>query len=328
MPAALVFAGTFVWGVLSWSGFHNDQFMHLAWADQVRLGELPLRDFAEPGMPLTYLSSLAARWVVGPPLAAEVVLSVAGLSLGAVLSFLLAARASGSRSLGVGAAALQVLLAPRLYSYPKILLHLWALWAGWRYADRPSRGRLAGLAVCAGVAFLFRHDHGLLIGVAFLVLLAAVHWPRERGLLGRRVLEFGGATCLLLLPFLAYVQVSVGLATYVEQGLRFNQGERTTSRLDHWPPFTLAPPEVTLPRVTVRWAEGVPDDRRDETAARHGLIGGERVSGRTWRYDLTDASQARVLALLADPAVEDTGGIDRTRSVALDASEILKQVKG
>ena len=323
MPAALVFAGTFVWGVLSWSGFHNDQFMHLAWADQVRLGELPLRDFAEPGMPLTYLSSLAARWVVGPPLAAEVVLSVAGLSLGAVLSFLLAARASGSRALGAAAAALQVLLAPRLYAYPKILLHLWALWAGWRYADRPSRGRLAGLAACTAVAFLFRHDHGLFIGVASLVLLAAVHWPRERGLLGRRILEFGGATCLLLLPFLVYVQLSAGLVTYVEQGLRFNQGERTTRRLNHWPPFTLAPPEVTPPRVTVRWAEEVPDDQRDESAARHGLTGGERVSGRTWRYDLTDASQASVLALLADSAVEDTGGIDRTRSVARDASASL-----
>jgi len=46
VPAALVFAGTFVWGVLSWSGFHNDQFMHLAWADQVRLGELPFQETA------------------------------------------------------------------------------------------------------------------------------------------------------------------------------------------------------------------------------------------------------------------------------------------
>jgi hypothetical protein len=31
----------------------NDHYMHLAWAQQLLFGELPGRDFVDPGMPLT-----------------------------------------------------------------------------------------------------------------------------------------------------------------------------------------------------------------------------------------------------------------------------------
>lgn len=319
--AGLVFVLSFAFRFLATSGFHNDQFMHLAWTNQVLLGELPYRDFVDPGMPLTYLASLSARLVVAPPLLAEVLLSVTALSLGAALAFALASRASGSRWLGLAAAVLPIVLAPRLYSYPKLVLHLWALWAAWQYADRPDRRRLAGLAVCTAVAFLFRHDHGVFIGLAFVVLLVAVHWPRGHRRFWRRTLQYGGATFALLLPFLAFVQLTTGLAGHLETGLTFNRREHSGQRLEHWPRFAITPPEPSHTRVNIRWAEGLDDDRRGEMTTWYGLEEGAHVSGRTWRYVLTDSSQGNILSLLADPGIEDTHGIDRTRSTTAHAAE-------
>ena len=48
VPAALVFAGTFVWGVLSWSGFHNDQFMHLGYHTLVLATQSPDVEATKP----------------------------------------------------------------------------------------------------------------------------------------------------------------------------------------------------------------------------------------------------------------------------------------
>ena len=44
---------------------------------------------------------------------------------------------------------------------------------------------------------------------------------------------------------------------------------------------------------------------------RFGLTVGARVEGRTWSYVLTDHETANVRALVLDPMVEDTAGIDR-----------------
>ena len=61
---------------------------------------------------------------------------------------------------------------PRLYNYPKVVCYVAAIVVAWRYASRPDRGWLIALAVVTVVAFLFRHDHGVYIGLATLVLLA------------------------------------------------------------------------------------------------------------------------------------------------------------
>ena len=46
---------TAAWRVLTFSGFQNDHYVHLARAQQVILGELPIRDFVDPGMPAMYV---------------------------------------------------------------------------------------------------------------------------------------------------------------------------------------------------------------------------------------------------------------------------------
>src|SRR6185295_10126254 len=45
----------------------NDHYMHLAWAQQLLFGELPGRDFVDPGMPLLYaLSAMVQHAWPGP----------------------------------------------------------------------------------------------------------------------------------------------------------------------------------------------------------------------------------------------------------------------
>jgi hypothetical protein len=63
--------------------------------------------------------------------------------------------------------------------------------------------------------------------------------------------------------------------------------------------------------VNVRWGSGVDADRRRTLEDRHGLQDGVALDGPTWRYALGDSSVDRVIALIQDPAVEDTRGVDR-----------------
>jgi hypothetical protein len=63
--------------------------------------------------------------------------------------------------------------------------------------------------------------------------------------------------------------------------------------------------------INVRWASGVDDNRRKQVEQRFGLANGVVDEGRTWRYGANDPSSANMLALAADPAVEDTHGFDR-----------------
>jgi hypothetical protein len=63
--------------------------------------------------------------------------------------------------------------------------------------------------------------------------------------------------------------------------------------------------------INLRWAPGVDDDRRRQVEQRFRLADGAPVEGRTWRYAASEPSAANLLALIADPAVEDTHGFNR-----------------
>ena len=67
----------------SLSGFSNDHFVHLARAQAMLAGDLPIRDYTEEGVPLTVVLSAAAQRVLGESLFAEVVLVLTSLAIGA-----------------------------------------------------------------------------------------------------------------------------------------------------------------------------------------------------------------------------------------------------
>jgi len=321
---ALVFAASWLFRLLSTTNFHNDQYMHLAWANQVLAGDLPVRDFVDPGMPLTYLASAAAQLLLGRGAWAEAVLSFTLLSAGAALTCYLARRASGSLLVGLIAALIQVVIAPRLYSAPKIVLPLLAVWAFWRYADRPSRKSLIVLAGCTAIAFLVRHDHGAYIWAGASVLVALLHWPKG----ATRVAIYSGCVALLLLPFFAYVQWNVGIVSYFRAGLAFTEAEYRGRRVELRPQFDLAPRVPEAPVINIRWASTVDAATRARVEAAHNLERPAYLREQTWQYHLADQSPGNVRALINRQEVEDTAGIDRAASQVAGVNETMLEQLG
>ena len=207
------------------NGFTNDQFIHLANAQQMLFGEWPTRDFLDAGMPLMYAASATAQRWLGNTLFAEAVLVALALALAAVLTAAAVRELTGSRALGLIAAVLEVAIVPRAYSYPKILTYAIGFLLLQRYVSRPSNARLAALAAAVVLAFLFRHDHGIYLGVAGVLAawLATGRDGRSGGY--RRALVFVGMGLVLVAPYLAYIQVYDGIWAYLQKGLEFRDRE-------------------------------------------------------------------------------------------------------
>src|SRR4051812_28143595 len=182
--AVLLFALTFAYRFASMGGtlggFEDDEFVNLAYAQQIALGDAPVVDFAENGSPLTHaLSALAIAWV-GPPLLSEAALTMSMLGICGVVLFLLAERASRSIPIAATVTLLCIAMAPRFYNYPKLLAYAVALPAIWWYIDRPRRLQLFLVALAGVIAFLLRHDHGAYVAAAALIAIVMVHWPDIR----------------------------------------------------------------------------------------------------------------------------------------------------
>ena len=307
--AIVAVGGTFLFRFLTVE-YTNDHFVHLSRGAQILYGDVPIRDFFDPGLTLQYYASAAALLWSGHNLFGETILTVGFIAAGAGLTFVAAARLSGSIWLALAATAMAVLSMPRLYNYPKVFFYVAAIVVAWRYASRPDRGRLSALAVVTVVAFLFRHDHGVYIGLATLALLAILHWQEPRRVV-TAVAEYSSVTLLLMLPFLIFVQTTSGLLRYAGNvtALPF-QFVWTPISIDiNEPIVSLAPPSG--PRVNVRWADRVDDDARRELERRYELVGPEHIEGLTWSYVPMHIDREHIGPLVDDPAVADTHGIDR-----------------
>ena len=207
------------------NGFTNDQFIHLANAQQMLFGEWPTRDFLDAGMPLMYAASALAQRSLGNTLFAEGVLVAIALGLAAVLTAAAVRELTGSGGLGLLAAALEVAIVPRAYSYPKILTYAAGFLLLQRYVSRPTNARLFALAAVVTTAFLFRHDHGIYLAIAGVLAawFAAGNDGRRGGY--RRALVFIGMGVLLAAPYVAYVQFYDGIWPYLQKGLEFRSRE-------------------------------------------------------------------------------------------------------
>src|SRR5688500_10369769 len=144
----------------SFAGLTDDHFFYLVRGWQMLYGELPVRDFVDHGAPLYYYVAAAVQWF-GRGTLSEIVFSATVLAGCSVGVFLLAERASGSLLLGSAAAAMFIVLEPRFYNYPTVLVYVAAIPILWSFADRPGWPRAAALALVAAIGFLFRHDHGV-----------------------------------------------------------------------------------------------------------------------------------------------------------------------
>ncbi len=78
--------------------------------------------------------------------------------------------------------------------------------------------------------------------------------------------------------------------------------------------------------LKVRWMPDLADEQRAAITERLRLEGGVWLEGTTWRYALGDSSPDAVLAVIRDPAIEDTHGVDRRTGEPLPQSSVLDAV--
>ena len=330
---ALVLAGgTFLYRVTTLGntlgGFENDQFVHLSEAQQVVLGDQTPRDFITiGGMPMTVWLSAASLRYFGTSLWSEAVLTSAMIAFSTAMLFILAERASGSVLIALALALLQVAMAPRAYNYPKLLAYAAGIPLLWAYINAPSRIRLFPVALAGVFAFLLRHDHGAYFGIAAAVGVFLTH-ARQPGQAFKAVALLGLMALGALLPYLLYVQVGTGVvrdlrhfveySTWVTDRTDLNS-EDYTPQLDPSKSLLVVTPQAA-PNVAigVRWAPGLPAAERTARERAHGLTPIEQRAPDVWKYRAADITTSGLRAIVRDPKVADTDGIDRSAFTITD----------
>ena len=243
------FFATLAWRFLAFTGFTNDHYVHVALAQQLLLGDRPVRDFIDQGWPLMYLLSAAGWRLAGGTLGTEWTIASIGFAVGAACTVIVAARLSRSLVIAAAVALVEVLIFPRSYSYPKIAPYALAAWGLLALADRPSRGRIVTMAAIIAFAFLLRHDHGLFIGIGASVCVAMASRSDGWRTAVQRVAMLTAFTLLFLIPWLIFVSVNGGLLAYFQGGLEFSRGERDATTLRALPVLSLSSPIATLDRA-------------------------------------------------------------------------------
>ncbi len=209
----------------SFAGLTDDHFFYLVRGWQILFGDLPVRDFVDHGAPLFYYIGAAVQVVMGRGTVSELIFCTTALSLGAALTFWLAARGSGSIWAGLAGCLLHIWLGPRFYNYPKILVYTAAIPLLWWFADRPSARPRLWIAVVTVIAFLFRHDHGVFVGVAMaalLVFMNGLSW-KERA---RHAVIYALLVLAFSSPYLAFIQWNGGVASYLRQASAWAERDR------------------------------------------------------------------------------------------------------
>lgn len=267
----------------SFAGLTDDHFFYLVRGWQILFGDLPVRDFVDHGAPLFYYVGAAVQVLFGRGTLSELAFTTTVVALGASLTFIIASEAAGSVIVGLIAVAFQVLLEPRFYNYPKILVYAVAIPLIWRYADKPSVGRMAWIAVVSVIGFLFRHDHGAFVGVATAVLLLAmseIPWSVR--------IRHGAAYLLLcaviLSPYLVFIEMNGGVVSYFRQASAWAERDRDRAPVV-WPGLVDNP-------------DGVSDAAREATGIGK-AVAIVRDNAVAWLYYLEIVLPVVALALLA-----------------------------
>ena len=304
------------------SGFLNpeflmEQYIRLVGARQILNGELPDQDFLNRGYTLMYYAAAAAMAVFGDGLLGDLVLTAGLVSFGAALTWFLSYRASSSVKVAGVAVLIAVSSYPALYNYPKVFLPVLGLFVVWRYIDHPSVGRLLAVSAAVVLALLFRHDHGLYLGLATVPMLACVHLPGDYKVFLQRALIVLVSVLAFGSPYILFLTANDRLVAHVRTSL-WQSGSLVDAVQVTRTPFDidLSQPLVRWvydeAQVSVHWAEDVSDPVRQVMEERHQLRDGEFLGDRTWSYAIDGLSEQRLGALVGDPDIEDAHGIDRT----------------
>ena len=292
----------------------NDQFGRISPGWQLaRFGDVPFRDFRDPGYFLTELATAALQRLLGEQLLGEMMLNAAFIATGTVLVLWLSSQASGSIIAGWTAAVLTLLSMPRAYDYDKVLLYPLGLLVCWRYLDRPSLRNVVWLGIVVAVAGLFRYDSGIFIGCAAAVGLIILHAGDWRLLTRRLGLLVATSVCAAA-PFLLWIGWHSGLADAIDQMWTYAIREGARTRIESRPAFALGDlvaidPPPSLGVIHITWSPAVGLVARRALAERYQLhdeVPEGPAEWRTWSYTLADSSPGNLRRLVNDPFVEHT----------------------
>jgi hypothetical protein len=307
---------TIAYRYLSFTDFSNDHFVHLSVAQQIAMGELPVRDFVERGLPLMPLISAAGQVLLGEGLRSELWVIALAYGVAAALTCLVSLQLSGSATVAALGALLPVAVYPVSYSYPKLLAPALGLAAACWYCAKPDTPRAVLMAVAVAVAFLLRHDLGVFLGASVVAMMVAYHGVSRQTLVSAA--RVAAIAVLIVAPYLVWVQVFEGLGTYVREGIAFSQ--REAQRANWWtpPPFAVDSSRPLLerfahgPMVNVRWQPDAAEASIADAESRHRLVRQALNSPQSWTYELRRWSSSDIERLVKDPLAADTQGIDRS----------------
>lgn len=315
---------------------YDTNFQTLWEATALLLGDHPYRDFFEWGLILQAGVSAVAQVLTGHRLIGEFLVHWIFIIAGIVISLHLAIRGSRSitASLVTMSLALILLASTPTYHYPKLFFYPLALWLAWRYLERPGVGRAAALGITTAVAFLFRHDHGVYIGILAVIVFglarAAVPASRKVRAMGAESAVYTGAAALLLLPWLVMVQRSEGVPEYVRARAYIYEewsarGTPWLSLLSMNPIRTLVgepspPPERAA--VRFKWSATLDAAERLQLERQYALrpLQDGPENGGWWRYEVPNVHDAALWRLRFE--MEDA---DSAEGLDWDQLERLQQ---
>jgi hypothetical protein len=137
-------------------------------------GLIPQIDVHSDYGPLSFLVRYAFQAFLGDRILAEVLLAMAGYGLAYGFLFSCFRRMAGSVALAALLLAVALLLLPRYYKFPIVLVPALAAWSALRLVDASlSRGGAIAAGIALAVAFLFRHDY-----FVFAAVVVSVGWFR------------------------------------------------------------------------------------------------------------------------------------------------------
>ena len=207
----------------------NDDFMHLAIANQLLAGDVPLRDFFDAYGILMYGTSALAQLLFGYRLLSEAVVVGVALAVSAYLVFSLVRSLTGSAVAGVLSALLLIVAGPRGYSYPKMFIYAVAAMLWWRYVSAPTWPKIVAMGAWVAVAFYWRADHGVYVAMGVTLAVVAAHGLSR--LAAVRLAHAAAVAVVAISPNLLLASATMGLRSYIESGL--DDVERTAHHEQH-----------------------------------------------------------------------------------------------
>ena len=321
MPGVAIALFTGCYQILLASNPPNDQFMNIVWGREIVAAHLPVRDYFEAGEPLSEAVSAFAEKLLGYRLLSEGLIVGLAFGLSAWLVYKLVRELTTGTFPAVVAATLVAVAGTRGYSYPKILIYAVGATLFWRYVRRPSFGRLTAVGVWTGIAFLWRHDHGVYLAAGTIVTLVVVHGLTRPMVV--RSCQAGALALLVATPYLAWVQAQRGVMAYITDGrsvLGAEFAEHSPFAMPAWPVhgwsdlIALDSAVRYAPTIHIRWAPDSTIAERQRLAQRFHLSWNEASQPLTTNVRLLDPSTENIRALLNDPMIADTQGIDRRSS--------------